>query len=82
MPKQPEYTPEEDLETDTDRPVLPPVDKSRLVEVTITKFGSGLVSTGVHVSGEGDVYAQRGEKLTVSAKVAASLEALGFAEAD
>lgn len=52
------------------------------VEITITKFGDGKVSTGVHVAGEGDIYASRGDKLTVSREVAARLEELGVAEAD
>jgi len=53
-----------------------------LVEVTITKFGEGKVSTGEHVAGEGDIYAKRGDKLRVSKKVAERLEVLGVAEAD
>lgn len=51
-----------------------------LVEVTITKFGDGMVSTGEHIATEGDVKAKRGEKMMVSPSVAADLEARGFAE--
>lgn len=68
---------------DTPKTVLPvakPV--GDLVEVTITKFGEGKVSTGVHVAGEGDIYAGRGDKIMVSKEVAARLEVLGVAEAD
>jgi hypothetical protein len=69
--------------TETATPVLPKAEKDpTLVEVTITKFGEGLVSTGVHVTGEGDIYAKRGEKLQVSKATAARLETLGLAEAD
>jgi len=52
-----------------------------LVQVTVTKFGAGLVSTGER-DATGDVWAQRGDKLMVSKSVATSLETLGFAEAD
>ena len=52
-----------------------------LVQVTITKFGAGLVSTGQRDE-TGDVWAQRGDKLMVSKSVAMQLEALGRAEAD
>lgn len=68
---------------DTATPVLPkakPV--GDLVEVTITKFGEGKVSTGVHVAGEGDIFASRGDKISVSKEIAARLEVLGVAEAD
>lgn len=51
-----------------------------LVEVTVTKFGEGRVSTGEHIPAEGDVKAKRGEKMMVSPSVAADLEARGFAE--
>lgn len=50
------------------------------VMVTITKHGSGKVSTGVHVPEQGDVMAQRGDVLEVSEDTAASLEAKGYAE--
>lgn len=66
---------------DTETPILPvakPV--GELVEVTITKFGEGKVSTGMHVAGEGDIYASRGDKIMVSKEVSDSLEARGFAE--
>lgn len=53
-----------------------------MIEVTITKFGDGKVSTGFHVAGEGDIYAARGDKITVSKDVAESLEVRGLAEAD
>lgn len=67
----------------TASPVLPKADPvGDLVEVTITKFGEGKVSTGVHVAGEGDIYAKRGDKIMVSKPVAARLEVLGVAEAD
>lgn len=56
--------------------------KEEEVEVTITKFGDGKVSTGMHVAGEGDIYAERGEKLTVSKSVAVLLERRAFAEMD
>jgi len=77
MPK----TPTPDLETDTVREPRPAPEKTdeRLL-VVITKFGEGQVSTGDHVAGEGDVYAKRGDKMQVSPRVAASLEARGLAE--
>lgn len=68
---------------DTASPVLPvakPV--GTLVEVTITKFGEGKVSTGVHIAGEGDIYAGRGDKIMVSKVIAERLEVLGVAEMD
>lgn len=68
---------------DTETPVLPVAKPNgNLVEVTITKFGEGKVSTGRHVAGEGDIYASRGDKIMVSKEVAARLEVLGVAEAD
>lgn len=70
-------------QTETKTPVLPkaaPV--GDLVEITITKFGEGKVSTGVHIAGEGDIYASRGDKIMVSKDVAIRLEVLGVAEAD
>lgn len=70
-------------QTETKTPVLPKaVPVGDLVEITITKFGEGKVSTGVHVAGEGDIYANRGDKIMVSKDVAARLEVLGVAEAD
>lgn len=71
-------------ETEDTAPVILPVAKpvGDLVEVTITKFGEGKVSTGFHVAGEGDIFAGRGEKIAVSKEVASSLEARGFAETD
>lgn len=76
-----EAEPEDIRETAT--PVLPKAEPvGDLVEVTITKFGEGKVSTGVHVAGEGDIFASRGEKIMVSKAVAARLEVLGVAEAD
>lgn len=72
-----------DLETDTETPTLPEAEKGdELVRVTVTKFGAGQVSTGLHVAGEGDIYADRGDALMVSPQVAKSLEARGLAEAD
>ncbi len=53
-----------------------------LVRITITKFGDGKVSTGVHVGGQGDVMARRGDVMTVAAICASDLEKLGFAETD
>lgn len=78
MPK----TPEPDLETDTETPVLPVArPNGALIEVTVTKFGAGLVSTGDRDE-FGDVFASRGQKLMVSKSVGVSLETLGFAEID
>lgn len=68
---------------DTATPVLPVVKPvGELVEVAVTKFGDGRVSTGMHVAGEGDIYAARGDKILVSKEVASSLEARGFAETE
>lgn len=71
-------------ETEDTAPVVLPVARpvGTLIEVTITKFGGGKVSTGVHVAGEGDIFAGRGKKIAVSKEVASSLEARGFAETD
>jgi len=72
-----------DLEYDTATPVVPvAAPNGDLVQVTITKFGEGQVSTGKHVAGEGDEFAKRGDKMWVSKTVASSLEARGLAEAD
>lgn len=69
--------------SDTATPVLPATKPNGdLVEITITKFGEGKVSTGVHIAGEGDIYANRGDKIMVSKDVALRLEVLGVAEAD
>lgn len=66
---------------ETETPELASADQGDgLVTVTITKFGDGQVSTGVHEAGFGDIYAKRGESLRVAPKVAGQLEALGFAE--
>ena len=73
MPKTPE------LETETTF-VPPPKQSAEIVKVRVTKFGEGLVSTGVHVQGEGDVMASRGDILEVSKTVANSLEVRGFGE--
>ena len=51
-----------------------------MVLVTITKFGEGKVSTGIHEPG-GDIMAAKGDVLEVTPDVAASLEAKGYAEA-
>lgn len=68
--------------TETASPVLPKAEpKGDLVQVTVTKFGSGLVSTGQRDE-TGDIFAQRGDKLMVSKATAKALEALGFAESD
>lgn len=68
---------------DTQTPVLPMAEKNpEMVEITITKFGEGKVSTGVHVTGSGDIYAKRGEKMMVSKTIATRLEVLGVAEID
>lgn len=77
MPK----APEEKFE-DTPKPSLPSHDNSDLVWVTVTKFGAGQVSTGEHIAGQGEIYAERGDKLQVSQRVANSLEARGLAEMD
>lgn len=69
--------------TDTPTPVLPKAQPNgELVEVTITLLGDGMVSTGEHVAGEGDIYAARKDKIMVSKAVAVALEARGFAERD
>lgn len=68
---------------ETASPVLPVAEaKGDLVSVTITKFGDGKVSTGVHEAGFGDIYARRGEKILVSKGTALALEAKALAEAD
>lgn len=78
MPK----TPDADLETETDETVVPVAKPNGvLVQVTVTKFGGGLVSTGERDE-EGEVYAERGHKMLVSKAVAESLEARGLAEMD
>lgn len=71
-----------DLETETAAPPLAPKQSTEVVLVTITKFGAGKVSTGVHVAGPGDIMAIKGEILEVSRTVAEALEAKGFAEAE
>lgn len=65
---------------ETPVPVLDAEQEPELVTVAITKFGDGKVSTGVHVAGEGDKKAKRGDVMTVSASVAESLEKSGLAE--
>lgn len=70
----------EDLETETVRESAAAPQTSETILVTITKFGSGKVSTGHHVAGEGDIMSERGDVLEVSKTVAASLEAKGLAE--
>lgn len=73
---------EKDIQ-ETASPVLPVAEvKGDLVSVTITKFGDGKVSTGVHEPGPGDIYAKRGEKMAVSKGTAQALEAKGLAEID
>lgn len=52
------------------------------VSVTITKHGDGKVSTGIHVAGEGDIMAERGEKLVVTKSTGLALEKRAFAEID
>jgi hypothetical protein len=76
MPKAPVQA---DEETDTvrERPA-PQADKR--VSIVVTKFGAGKVSTGVHVTGEGDIYAAKGDKLEVDESTAKLLEARGLAE--
>jgi hypothetical protein len=72
-----------DLETDTVETIVPVAQPNgELVQVTITKFGEGQVSTGNHIAGEGDEFAKRGTKMWVSKPIANSLEARGLAEAD
>lgn len=66
---------------DTPTPRLQRVKKDeKTVKVVITKFGHGLVSTGEHVSSEGDVMAERGDQMEVSLSTAQALEKKGFAE--
>lgn len=73
--------PKADEATDTPAPKSSPVAQSaKTVKVTITKFGAGKVSTGLHVAGEGDIMADRGHELIVSETIAAALEAKGLAE--
>lgn len=60
-------------------PVARPV--GELVQVTVTKFGAGLVSTGQRDE-MGDIFAQRGDKIMVAKSVAQSLEGRGFAETE
>jgi hypothetical protein len=68
--------------TETASPVLPTAEpKGDLVEVTVTKFGSGLVSTGQRDE-TGDIFASRGDKLFVSKATAKALETLGYAESE
>ena len=67
-------------EEDTEAPQMPPPPSGRMVRITVTKFGEGKISTGVHVAGEGDVLARRGDVLEAPAESAASLEASGLAE--
>lgn len=74
--------PESDLQTDTDTPELPVArPNGDLVEITVTKFGDGLVSTGQR-NEAGDIFAKRGDKMMVSKSVASSLEARGLAETE
>lgn len=68
-----------DEETETHAPPLPR-QSINLVKVKVTKFGSGKVSTGVHVTGEGDIMAANGDVLEVSETIAKALESLGLAE--
>lgn len=78
MPK----SPEPDLETDTDTPVLPIArPNGELIEVTVTKFGAGKVSTGERCE-TGDIFADRAQKMMVSKSVGMALEKSGFAEID
>jgi hypothetical protein len=84
MAKAPEPTASIVDETkDTESPKLQKAQPNgEMVEVVITKFGEGKVSTGEHVAGEGDIYASRGDKIIVAKHVAVRLEVLGVAEAD
>ena len=50
------------------------------VNVRITKFGAGKVSTGEHVAVTGDVMASQGQVLVVTDEVAMALESRGLAE--
>lgn len=52
----------------------------KTVQVTVTKFGEGKVSTGVHIATVGDVMAKQGDVLEVAEDIATALEARGFAE--
>ena len=77
---------DEDLTTDTPTPrTAAPRQSVVRVKVRVTKFGGGLVSTGVHEIGEdgltgSDVFAQAGDVLEVDPGTAKSLEVRGFAE--
>jgi len=73
--------PETDF-TEAEAAATPVPEGEGLVRITVTKFGDGKVSTGVHVSGQGDVMAHRGDVMKVSAACANDLEKLGFAETD
>lgn len=50
------------------------------VNVRITKLGDGEVSTGEHLSGEGDLMHEKGDIVSLPRQVAMALEVKGFAE--
>lgn len=60
--------------------VSKPVSKVEMVKVKVVKFGSGKVSTGEHVSGEGDIMLEAGETIECPKATALDLETRGFAE--
>lgn len=60
--------------------ILEAAPEEKLVRVTITKFGDGKVSTGVHVAGKGDVMARRGEIIATTPQAAEAMEAQGLVE--
>lgn len=71
-----------DETVDTETPVLEVAKPNGdLIEVTVTKFGAGLVSTGERDE-LGDIWAKRGDKMLVSKAVASSLEVRGLAETE
>lgn len=72
---------EDNDEKDTPTPRLRRLPKNEpVVNVVVTKFGHGKVSTGEHVAIDGDVMAERGETLAVSLSTAKALEEKGYAE--
>lgn len=75
------YVAPPDLQTETVH-VEPAPQDPNFTTITVTKFGEGKVSSGIHVAGEGDIFASRGDKLVVSRTIAAALETRGLAETD
>jgi hypothetical protein len=52
------------------------------VWMTVTKAGTGKISTGEHIAGVGDVCFERGARILCLPETAAALEAKHYAEAD